>query len=58
MRCPNCDSEANSRFRAPVEREGVILRRHQCSNCRHVFLSAQVVVTAELEEQLLEEFEQ
>jgi transcriptional regulator NrdR family protein len=53
MRCPTCGSEDSERYRAPVQRADVVLRRHRCRGCRTVFLSAQTVVTEELAEHLL-----
>jgi transcriptional regulator NrdR family protein len=57
MKCPRCGSTESQRYRSPVERNEVVLRRHRCSNCGLVFLSAQVVVDPELEQELLDVFE-
>lgn len=40
-----------------MTRDEVILRRHRCASCGLVYLSAQVVVSDELEGQLLDLFE-
>lgn len=53
LRCPACGSVRSGRYRSPVEKQDVILRRHQCEDCQHIFLSAQTVVTPRLTERLL-----
>lgn len=53
MLCPSCGSVRSERFRSPVEKMGIILRRHKCRDCGTVFLSAQTVVTDDLKETLL-----
>ena len=57
MKCPRCSSEESTRYRSPVTKDDVIMRRHRCLNCGLVFLSVQVVVTVDLEEALLDVFE-
>ena len=53
MRCPNCGSTGLERYRSPVTRQDVVLRRHRCKTCGRVSLSAQVVVSGALSERLL-----
>lgn len=53
MRCENCGSTGLERYRSPVERQDVILRRHRCKACGHISLSVQVVVTVGLGRRLL-----
>lgn len=57
MRCPRCGSSESKRYRSPVERDDVLLRRRECLTCGRVFLSAEVVVSADLEQTLLDVFE-
>lgn len=54
IRCPNCGSENHSRYRAPEPVEDVLFRRHRCLACRHLFATAQLVVTGALAEKLEE----
>jgi hypothetical protein len=53
MRCPHCESQEFTRYRGPNEIEGITFRRHRCSNCKGLFLSAQVPVTGKLAHQML-----
>lgn len=51
MKCPKCASTSFERANGvkPVERSGVLFRQHRCLSCKHLFLSAQLVVTDEME---------
>lgn len=51
--CPHCGSTRSQRYRSPVERNEVVLRRHRCGDCHGIFVTAQVVVVDELAEQLI-----
>lgn len=57
MKCPRCSSPKSSRYLSPVTKDEVVLRRHRCLECGLVYLSAQVVVTGDMEEALLEALE-
>lgn len=47
IQCPECDAHNSHRKGSPVERAGIIFRRHVCNNCRHTFISMQQVITEE-----------
>lgn len=53
MKCPSCGSSDSERYKSPVDRQEITLRRHRCRECGSVFLSAQTVLTDELAEKLL-----
>lgn len=54
MRCPHCGAETFVRHRSPADFEGVTVRRHRCTTCGRIFTSAQVVLTPDLAEKLLD----
>jgi hypothetical protein len=49
--CPDCGLPLN-RFQAPLTFQNVVLRRHKCPNCRGKFVSAQLILTGDLAEQI------
>ena len=51
--CPNCNSKNFSRKNYPVDWGEVTFRRHQCRNCRHVFVTEQAVISNPLADQIM-----
>ena len=57
LACPSCGSPDFERWRAPKELGAIVFRRHRCSHCRHLFLTAQGVVDMQTAESLLDRIE-
>ena len=54
LSCPMCGAENSERYRSPEKVEDVIVRRKRCLACRHVFSTAEIVITNNLAERVLD----
>jgi uncharacterized Zn finger protein len=52
--CPACGEQYAESVRRPVTKDDVMLRRHRCRACGYLFMSAQVALTEEMADRVLE----